>query len=490
MQLGRYQVIGTLGSGGMSKVSLGRAPGGELVVLKRQHSPVEDPALYDEARLGIRLFHPHIVDHLDLFEHEGRPVLVVEYVSGATLADLKSAGPLPVPMILRIGQQIADALHYIHTATEEDGTHLGMLHRDVTPANIIVGHDGNARLIDFGIARSRLRRVEVTQEGVLKGTLRYLAPELLSEGDAVATIHTDLWGLGMSLWESALGRYAVQGDDPQIFASIITGRTLQLAPGESIDPTLRGAVAQLLSSEPRCRPQTAHHAAMTFAQYLPMFTNTEQVCRQTVLAAVGPPVEHRDATSVYDRHQLVNRAAATYGGPLGDWALVEGSDIAQPLSYELSAEGSAERSMISSQGPAVPLPAEEQTMDFPPTIIDPSIAPAAAAAASEVSSAAVPAPVELPSIPDRPMLDESTDEFPTDPFARQQPPPDVDDGVATESIDMDALRASRQAPERSTRVAELPPPPEMDAGSLEDTEADPTTDPLNAPTLDMTRLDD
>lgn len=469
MQVGRYQVIGTLGSGGMSKVSLARAPGGELVVLKRQHSPAEDLALLDEARLGIRLFHPHIVDHLDLFEHEGRPVLVVEYVSGATLADLKSTGPLPVPMILRIGQQIADALHYIHSATEEDGTHLGMLHRDVTPANIIVGHDGNARLIDFGIARSRLRRVEVTQEGVLKGTLRYLAPELLSEGDAVATIHTDMWGLGMSLWESALGRYAVEGDDPKIFASIITGRTLRLEPGESIDPTLRSAVAQLLSSEPSCRPQTAHHAAIAFSQYLPMFTNVEQVCQQTVLAAVGPPIDHREVTSVHERHQLVNRAAATYGGPLGDWALVEGSNVAQPLSYELSAEApSQERSHLSSQGPAVAIADEDKTMDFPATLAEENIAALAAA---------VPAPVELPSI--------SAEAADADAPSR---PPDFNDDLATENIDMEALRASRQEPERSTRVAELPPPPSMDEGSLEETEADP--DPLDAPTLDMTRVEE
>jgi serine/threonine protein kinase len=483
MLVGRYQVIGTLGSGGMSKVSLARAPGGELVVLKRQHSPAEDPALFDEARLGIRLFHPHIVDHLDLFEHEGRPVLVVEYVSGATLADLKATGPLPVPMVLRIGEQIADALHYIHTATEEDGTHLGMLHRDVTPANIIVGHDGNARLIDFGIARSRLRRVEVTQEGVLKGTLRYIAPELLSEGDAVATVHTDLWGLGMSLWEAALGRYAVEGDDPKIFASIITGRTLQLEPGEIMDPTLRSAVAQLLSNEPRCRPQTAHHAAMAFSQYLPMFTNVEQLCQETVRAAVGPPIDHREVTSVHERHQLVNRAAATYGGPLGDWKIVEGSDVAQPLSYELSAEKSAERSVISSQGMAVDIGEEDRTLDFPATIADPNIAPAALAASR---SAAVPAPVDLPSYPGDDAADSALPGDDDSGEAVYERAPDFNDDLATETIDMNELRAPRQAPERSPRVTELPPPPEMEDGSLEETEAD----PLDAPTVDMTRVEE
>ncbi len=319
-RVGRYEVVGRLGSGGMSRVSLARSESGHLVVLKQQLHENEDAALIDEARVGIRLSHPAIVETLDLFEHDGRPVLVVDYVSGASLADLRATGPLPVGVCIRVGAEIAEALQCIHEATEEDGRPLNMLHRDVTPANIIVGHDGHARLIDLGIARSAVNQAARTQEGMLKGTLRYLAPELLDTG--IYSCATDLWGLGMTLWESALGRLAVEGDDVEVYRQICDGRAMALRKGETVDPRLAHAIGQLLSVAPECRPKTALDAASVFHNYLGAFGELDGQAQASVVAAVGPPQELTGQTGLFETQMLVNRAAATFGGPNGDWEVV------------------------------------------------------------------------------------------------------------------------------------------------------------------------
>jgi len=366
MLIGRYKIVGTLGSGGMSQVSLARSTRtGELVVLKRQHHPDEDAALLDEARVGVRLTHPSIVETLDLFEHEGRPVLVVAYAPGATLADLRVAGPLPVELICRIGYQIADALECIHTATEEDGTPLNMLHRDVTPSNIIVGYDGTARLIDLGIARSVLRQSENTQDGILKGTLRYLAPELLDTG--FHSRLTDLWGLGMTLWESALGRYALEGHDHVIFANIVGGRSMQLRPGENMDPRLRHAIGQLLATAPECRPPSAADAAAVFRQYLSQFDDESiaEAARSFVRRVAGPEPKLGTGANSYEAMQVVNRAAATYGSPQGDWRVLDEPTV----DVDTAGRGFEEATETFPRG-AVKAPADDFA-NIPPTEVLP-----------------------------------------------------------------------------------------------------------------------
>ncbi len=317
-KIGPYEIVGTLGSGGMSSVSLARAPTGDLVVLKRQHHVLDDEALRDEARVGVRLMHPSIVETLDLVEHAGRPVLVVAYVSGATLADLRATGPLPVEIVLRLGRQIAEALSIIHTAVDEDGSALKIVHRDVTPSNIMLGHDGQARLIDLGIARSAVQRRERTQAGYLKGTLRYLAPEVLKGG--AATPGSDLWALGMSLREAALGKLSMDGSDVEIFAAIVDGRLSEPKPGEVLDPRVAHCVGHLLRMNPLHRPPSAADAARIFRTFGAAFEDDEvdEAARALVLHAVGDEARLGDRQP-HAAELVVNRAAATFGGPMGDW---------------------------------------------------------------------------------------------------------------------------------------------------------------------------
>lgn len=248
MQLGRYEVLRKLGEGGMARVLLAKNASGDPVVLKVPFTQNADFAerVRDEARVGLRVHHPSVVDTLDLFEHEGRPILVVEYVEGASLQQLRhQGGAMPAGLVARVGRQVADGLAFIHDATDENDKPLNILHRDVAPGNILVTADGNAKLIDLGIARGEETKAKRTQVGTVRGTLRYLAPELLA-GEK-HTPATDLWALGVVLFEAALGRRAAEGDERDVLATIVRGDIGKLRDGEALDEALRDGIFALLA---------------------------------------------------------------------------------------------------------------------------------------------------------------------------------------------------------------------------------------------------
>jgi serine/threonine protein kinase len=413
MRIGRYEVIGTLGSGGMSAVSLARSLStGDLVVLKRQHDAADDAALIDEARVGLRLNHPHIVETLDLFTHEKRPMLVTAYVSGASIADIRASGRMPPEVVLKVGRDIASALAFIHAATEEDGRPLEILHRDVTPPNILIGHDGVARLIDLGIARSSVNTRERTQAGFLRGTLRYIAPEVL-QGESY-TASTDLWGLGASLWEGALGRYAISGNDPQVYAQILKGEVFGLTSNDRIDARVRNAVGALLMYEPSSRPRDAETAMRIFESYIDHEVDADRMAAALVQRTLGPASKWDDAGTIDEARQLVNRAAAAYGGPLGDWRVssevvdkltrVHRHDAPPPPNDD---DGTSPSSFTR---PYLTKSEEQEAQEFegftdvktevlepeePPAVVEAPFAPVAA----RTPTGAVPAPLDLPPPP-------------------------------------------------------------------------------------------
>ena len=265
--LGTYRVIKKLGEGGMGEVLLGLSPEGVAVVLKVPLHPSEETTarLRDEAQVGFRLRHPHIVRTRDFFMVGHKPVLVIDFVDGASLKDLREdRGPLPPAMVAHIGRQISSALAFIHAATDEQGRPLNMLHRDVTPGNILVNRHGQALLIDLGIARSDENTAGKTSTGMLKGTFRYLCPDLFT--GTTYSAGTDLWALGVSLFESAMGRKAATGGQQTVLASIIGGRIMQLREGESLHPLLaRTFHALLRTDEPSRRITDAALLEKVFA---------------------------------------------------------------------------------------------------------------------------------------------------------------------------------------------------------------------------------
>jgi eukaryotic-like serine/threonine-protein kinase len=228
---GRYETLHLLASGGMASVYLGRArgPAGfeRLVAVKVMHEHIaHDPAFgamfLDEARLAARIRHPNVVPTLDVAE-DGR-FLVMEYVEGASLHAIlgryreEERGTLPVPAALRIFLDVLAGLHAAHELADGKGRPLNLVHRDVSPHNVLVGIDGTTRITDFGIAYAEAR-LSTTRGGQLKGKLPYMAPEQLE--DEPVDRRTDVYAAGCVLWELLTGRRLFQGSNEAAIACAV-----------------------------------------------------------------------------------------------------------------------------------------------------------------------------------------------------------------------------------------------------------------------------
>ncbi|MFO0738898.1 MAG: protein kinase [Labilithrix sp.] len=184
----RYRVVGQLGRGGMAEVleaqAMGEAGFERRVAIKRMLPAAASDAssgrmFVDEARIASQLHHANIVSILDYGIVDGTPFQVLEFVDGAdgrTLVRKSEAGRLPVDVALHLCAQVGHALSYAHAARDERGAPLGIVHRDVTPGNVLVSWEGDVKLADFGIAFSE-NRTEVTEYGMTKGTPSYMSPE-------------------------------------------------------------------------------------------------------------------------------------------------------------------------------------------------------------------------------------------------------------------------------------------------------------------------
>src|SRR6478609_3380987 len=218
--VGSYRIERRLTGGGMAELFLARAPAGMLdveraVVLKVLPAALASDAhwlsmFYDEARLAARLDHPNLVRVLDLLLDDGRPHIVMEYVDGRDLRlVLKRARALgvalPSGLACYIIAELLGALAYVHSRRDASGISLGLVHRDVSPANLMITFAGGVKLIDFGIAKAAQQlRSELTAAGQFKGKCSYSAPEQVRCREVDA--RTDLFAVGIVLWELISGR--------------------------------------------------------------------------------------------------------------------------------------------------------------------------------------------------------------------------------------------------------------------------------------------
>jgi serine/threonine protein kinase len=204
---GRYRTIERVGSGGMATVLLAEDERlGRNVAVKRLHaeSP-EDTArrFRREARLGASLNHPNLVAVFDILSSDEGVLIVMEYVEGETLRDELERGPLPPARAIEVLRGIAAALDHAHAE--------GIVHRDVKPANVLLGSDGRVKLADLGIATA-VEDTRITMSGTVLGTAAYMAPEQL-EGEKPGP-SVDVYALAVLAWESLSGRRAYEGRTP------------------------------------------------------------------------------------------------------------------------------------------------------------------------------------------------------------------------------------------------------------------------------------
>jgi serine/threonine-protein kinase len=238
--VGRYVLHAPIARGGMATIHLARLLGAEgfsrMVAAKRLHPELTEDAelvemLLDEARIASKIHHPNVVPVLDVVRSGGEVILVQEYVHGVPLDKLlRAAGqapePLPGPVVVAIAADMLAGLAAAHEARDELGASLGIVHRDVSPQNVLVGVDGIARILDFGVAKAAVN-AHVTRVGVFKGKIAYTSPEQLRGVDV--TLSTDLYAAAVVLWEALAGRRLHPGlREGELVAAVASGVTARL----------------------------------------------------------------------------------------------------------------------------------------------------------------------------------------------------------------------------------------------------------------------
>ncbi|MEJ7733275.1 MAG: serine/threonine-protein kinase [Polyangiaceae bacterium] len=271
---------GRLADGGMATVHIGRAvsgaSAGRLLAIKQLGAELSSKPAFvamflDEARIAARIRHANVVATLDVLENEGDLFQILEYVSGETLARVQRCAAerrraLPLPIVSAI---VGDALRGLDGAhrTRAGDQSMCIVHRDVSPQNIIVGVDGAARLLDFGVAKSE-GRVHWTVNGEVKGKLGYIAPEQLSRDDV--TLRADIYSMGVVLWELLVGRKLRVGGGPTV---LVQQALLDVPPPSSVasglGPDLDALIGRACAVDPEGRFASAANMADALARVLP-----------------------------------------------------------------------------------------------------------------------------------------------------------------------------------------------------------------------------
>jgi serine/threonine-protein kinase len=277
--LGRYQVIGRLATGGMAEVYL--ALSGELsgyrtlVVVKRILPHLASNTDFirmflDEARIAALLDHPNVVRIIEVGHDGDEYFLVMELVQGKPLSAIvrkaaKEMQPLTPALASYIVAQAANGLGYAHNLVDSEGRPLGVVHRDVSPQNILVSFEGAVKMIDFGIARA-LGRVSQTNPGGLKGKIEYMSPEQASSEDVDR--RADVFALGVVLWEAVTGRHLFRRDTELATMRAIVDEPIP-SPSDvmPVAPQLEGIIMRALAKRREDRFQTAQEMALALERY-------------------------------------------------------------------------------------------------------------------------------------------------------------------------------------------------------------------------------
>ncbi len=297
--VGAYEVVAKLRSGGMAELFLGKRRGTagfeRPVAIKVLHASLATDAtlrtmLVDEARMAVQVRHPNVVQIEDLGEHRGQPFLVMEYVHGVSLAQLMEAlanvGRRMSPSFAaHVGLHAAAGLHAAHEACAPDGRPLELVHRDISPQNVLLSRDGHVKVIDFGIAKARDRAV-VSFLGMVKGKYGYMAPEQ-ARGEAVDR-RTDVFALGVVLWEMLTGRRLFYSKS-EIEQLLLVREPVQRSPRDLVGDcpeALDALVMRALAQAPADRPATAHELRRGLVAAVPDAAALDPTAVSALLSAV------------------------------------------------------------------------------------------------------------------------------------------------------------------------------------------------------------
>jgi serine/threonine protein kinase len=363
----------------MATVHFGRLLGpvgfSRTVAIKRLHAQfAQDPEFVsmflDEARLAARIRHPNVVPTLDVVATDGELFLVMDYVAGESLARLARTmntrnERMPLRILSSVMAGVLHGLHAAHEAKDERGMALGIVHRDVSPQNVLVGTDGVSKILDFGVAKAA-GRVQTTREGQIKGKLAYMPPEQLR--GATVTRSTDIYAAGVVLWEIVTGQRLFAGDNEGVVvAKVLSGdvasplgvlreRGVALTPEQEHSlPKLEKIILKALAAEPEARYATAKEMALEIERTIPPATGSEvsewvEVHAQEVLAqragrvaeiesgAMSSPVDPRPSSSMPAQQDATLAELTPAGGAIPTGSSI--STVTQPSSISVATGGS------------------------------------------------------------------------------------------------------------------------------------------------------
>ncbi|MBO6939755.1 MAG: serine/threonine protein kinase [Deltaproteobacteria bacterium] len=351
-----YREVMEIARGGMGSVSLVVRDHGHferLYARKRLHeSSRDDDAMrsmfLDEARIAGLIRHPNVVSVTDVGEDDEGPYLVMDYVDGVSLSRFiqrirKAGREMPLATALEIVRQIAAGLQAAHELTDPSGERLQVIHRDVSPQNVLLGFDGYARLTDFGIAKA-LGRSSKTQTGMLKGKFGYMAPEVLRFEDPVP--QSDLFSLGVVLYEAlTCERLYPSSEGPAAARAILNDPPPDVADAVGDAPdALVELMFSLLAKDPKHRPASAGEVEATLRRILgevtedvpppPLARLLEELCgdeRRERAAAIEAARNAKPAGSKRGAWVAAGVAAVALIGAGVAFALVDTTPDAEPV---------------------------------------------------------------------------------------------------------------------------------------------------------------
>lgn len=319
--VGRYALFDEIAAGGMATVHLGRLVGQvgftRTVAVKRLHPQYAKDQEFvtmfvDEARLASRIQHPNVVSTLDVVKTHDELFLVMEYVQGEALSKLvrnaaKRGERIPPNIVLSVMSGMLHGLHAAHEAKSETREPLNIVHRDISPQNVLVGLDGVARVLDFGVAKAAMRS-GATRDGQMKGKLSYMSPEQLNGKDIDR--RSDIFAAGIVLWEALAGKRLFAGAD----AGEILGKVLasDIPTPKSVVPSLPDEVSEAVMRSLERDPDKRFQTARDFAVAL------EKVAALATAHTVGEWVRDYGGDELGKRLNLVTRVESHPMDDLGD----------------------------------------------------------------------------------------------------------------------------------------------------------------------------
>jgi eukaryotic-like serine/threonine-protein kinase len=311
-KLDRYELLSPIAQGGMAEVWMARQLGKhgfeKLVAVKTILPQFADDDRFqrmflDEARVSSCIQHANVAQTLDVGEQDDITYLVMEYVDGDALSTLHRAAEshgvrIPHGILLRLMVEVCSGLHAAHDVRMANGELAGVVHRDVSPHNILVNTKGTAKLIDFGLAKARDRVADETSAGMVKGKLRYMAPEQIV-GPAVDR-RADVWAVGATLYHLLSGEPPYEAEtDVDVYRALMSGRPPRRL-GPAVHPAVEAVVLRAL----------AWHADQRFATAYDFQRALEQAMRATGLDASASQIASFLADHLGDRAQLRQEATA------------------------------------------------------------------------------------------------------------------------------------------------------------------------------------